>query len=136
MPAEPSADASSGFDRVARIEAAANGHFVTEATINGTAVEVVVDTGATGVALSYEDAEAIGISLTDADYTRESETANGRTRIAPIKLDEIRIGDVVVENVDAFVAEPGKLFGTLLGMTFLNRISRVDMRGRELVLEQ
>jgi len=127
---------NSGFERIVRIEAESNGHFVTEASINGSAVEVVVDTGATGVALSYEDAEAIGIRLSDADYTLFSETANGRARIALVKLDEIRIGDVVVEDVEAYVAEPGKLFGTLLGMSFLSRISRVDMRGRELVLEQ
>ena len=134
-PAEPSSEPAA-LDRSVRIEAQSNGHFVTEAMINDKAVEVVVDTGATGVALTYEDAEAMGISLSDADFTGVSQTANGESRIARVKLDEIRIGDVSVRDVDAFVAEPGKLFGTLLGMTFLKRLGHVDMRGNELILSQ
>ena len=134
--AEPSSSADAGSDRSVHIQAQSNGHFVTEASINDHPVEVVVDTGATGVALTYEDAEAMGISLSDADFTGISQTANGESRIARVKLDEIRIGDVSVRDVDAFVAEPGKLFGTLLGMTFLSRLGHIEMSGNELVLSQ
>ena len=49
-------------------------------------------------------------------------------------LDEVRLGDITVRNVEAYVTEPGALFATLLGMTFLSRLSRVDIRGKELVL--
>lgn len=125
-----------GFTVSTKIVAADNGHFITEAEINGSPIEVVVDTGATGVALRYEDAEEIGLTLSDEDFNIKSQTANGTSRVAKVELDEIRIGDVAVKNVEAYVAERGALFGTLLGMSFLNRISRVDMRGRELVLEQ
>jgi aspartyl protease family protein len=131
--ATPPADA---FSRTVTLKAAENGHFFSTIIVNGREVEVIVDTGATAVALSYEDAEALGISVTDSDFTHVSQTANGESRVAPITIDEINLGDITVRNVDGFVTEPGKLFQTLLGMTFLSRLSRVDIRGTELVLEQ
>ncbi len=97
---------------------------------------MLVDTGATGVALTYEDAEEIGLRLSDSDFTHVSRTANGNARIAPVTLSSIRIGDIEVKDVKAFVAEPGKLFATLLGMSFLSRLERVDIRGNKLVLQQ
>ena len=126
----------SGFDRIVFLQAGEDGHFEAEAYIDGKAINVLVDTGATGVALTYEDAEEIGISLSDADFTHVSRTANGNARIAPVTLSSIRIGDIEVKDVKAFVAEPGKLFATLLGMTFLSRLERVDIRGSKLVLQQ
>jgi aspartyl protease family protein len=129
-------EGGSGFERIVFLKASDNGHFEAEAYIDGKPVNVLVDTGATGVALTYEDAEAIGISLTDSDFTHVSRTANGTARIAPVTLSAIRIGDIEINDVEAFVAEPGKLFATLLGMTFLSRLERVDIRGSELVLQQ
>ncbi len=134
--AAPEGEDGSGFERIVFLKASDNGHFEAEAYIEGQAVNVLVDTGATGVALTYEDAEAIGIHLNDADFTHVSRTANGNARIAPVTLASIRIGDIEVKDVKAFVAEPGKLFATLLGMTFLSRLERVDIRGSELVLQQ
>ena len=55
---------------------------------------------------------------------------------APVVIDEIRIGDITVHDVEATIGEPGTKFITLLGMTFLSKLSRVDIRGRELVLVQ
>ena len=76
------------------------------------------------------------LRLTGDEFTMESRTANGTAKIAPVMLDRIRIGDIEVRDVEAFVAEPGKLFQTLLGMSFLRRLSQIDIRGRELVLVQ
>jgi aspartyl protease family protein len=134
--AETAVAAVSGFDRIVFLKAGANGHFEAEAYIEGKPVVVLVDTGATGVALTYEDAESIGLSVRDSDFTHVSRTANGNARIAPVTLASVRIGDIEVKDVKAFVAEPGKLFATLLGMTFLSRLERVDIRGSELVLQQ
>ena len=128
------AETASGHE--VHLLAADNGHFFSDVDLNGRTVNVVVDTGATGVALSYEDARAIGLRLSDAEFTMESQTANGTARIAPIMLDRVRIGEIEVRDVEAFVAEPGKLFQTLLGMSFLRRLSHIDIRGRELVLVQ
>jgi aspartyl protease family protein len=130
------AEDESGFDRIVFLQAGENGHFEAEAYINDKAVNVLVDTGATGVALTFEDAEEIGLSLSDSDFTQLSRTANGSARIAPVTIDSIRIGDIEVRDVKAFVAEPGKLFATLLGMSFLSRLERVDIRGNKLVLQQ
>jgi aspartyl protease family protein len=112
-----------------------DGHFHAEAYVNGRPVQVLVDTGATLVALSYEDARAAGVSVGDSDFTMWSSTANGRARFAPVMLDDVRIGDVTVRNVRAAVSEPGKLSTTLLGMSFLGQ-TRMQMQGGTLVLER
>ena len=119
-----------------RIQAGEGGHFFSQVEVNGRSITAVVDTGATGVALSYEDARAIGIRLDESDFTMDSQTANGSAKIAPITLDRVQIGDIEVRDVQAFVAEKGKLFQTLLGMSFLRRLSHIDIRGQELVLVQ
>lgn len=132
-PAVRQASASGGE---VRIHAGEGGHFFSDVEVNGRLISAVVDTGATGVALSYEDARTIGIRLDEADFTMESKTANGSAKIAPITLDRVQIGDIEVRDVQAFVAERGKLFQTLLGMSFLRRLSHIDIRGQELVLVQ
>ncbi len=105
-----------------------NGHFNTEAEINGRPIEVMIDTGATMVALSYEDAERAGLYLNDSDFTGAVTTANGVARVAPVTLDQVSIGDITVHDVPAAVTEPGRLKTSLLGMSFLSRLSRFDMR--------
>jgi aspartyl protease family protein len=112
-----------------------NGHFETTAEINGRPIDVLVDTGATLVALSYEDAERAGIYPRDSDFTQRTQTANGIGRAAPVMLERVTIGDITVRNVQASVAEPGRLFKTLLGMAFLSKL-RVEMRGGTLVLNE
>lgn len=132
----PETDSGNGFERRVHLRADDNGHFLSEIYVNGRPITAIVDTGATGVALSYEDAESLGIRLQDSDYTYTSQTANGSARIAPVMLDEIRIGDIAVRDVQAFVGQPGALSQSLLGMTFLGRLTEVGIRGQELVLEQ
>jgi aspartyl protease family protein len=129
----PRRSASSGAS--VELNRAPDGHFHAEAYINGRPVNVLVDTGATLVAMSYDDARAAGISVSDADFTQWSSTANGRARFAPVTLDDVRIGDVVVRNVRAAVSEPGRLDKTLLGMSFLGQ-TRMQMQGGSLSLEQ
>jgi aspartyl protease family protein len=118
------------------IEAGAYGHFETEAEINGRSVDVMVDTGASLVALSYDDAENLGIFVRPSDFTGVAKTANGSARVAPVTISRISIGDITVRNVPAVVSERGKSDRTLLGMSFLGRLSRVEMRGRTLVLQE
>jgi aspartyl protease family protein len=112
------------------------GHFLTEAEINGRDVGVMVDTGASLVALTYDDAERAGIFVRPSDFTHRAQTANGVARVAPVTIPRIRIGDVTVRNVDAVVSERGASNRTLLGMSFLGRLSRVEMRGSTLLLQE
>jgi aspartyl protease family protein len=120
--------------RVVEIRAGLRGHYVASAEINGRAVDVLIDSGASLVALSFDDAQRAGIYVHDGDFTERAHTANGVARVAPVTLDRISIGDVSVSNVAATVSEPGSLSTSLLGMSFLSRLQRVDMRPGVLIL--
>lgn len=109
------------------------GHFEASAEINGRSVDVLVDTGATLVALTYEDAERAGIYPRTSDFTQSVATANGVTKVAPVDIDSVSIGNITVHNVRGAVTERGKLQRTLLGMTFLSKL-HVEMRKNVLVL--
>jgi aspartyl protease family protein len=129
-----SVPASAG--RTVELKAGAYGHFHARAEINGQPISVMVDTGASIVALSFEDARAIGIYVRDSDFTHRVSTANGFARIAPITIDRITVGDIMVRDVSGAVMEAGKLGTTLLGMSFLSRLQRVDIRSGMLVLHE
>jgi aspartyl protease family protein len=122
--------------RVVELRAGAYGHFHTRAEINGRPISVMVDTGASMVALSFEDALEAGIQVRDRDFTHRVSTANGYARMAPVMIDRISIGDITVRNVSGAVLESGKLSTTLLGMSFLSRLQRVDIRSGTLVLQE
>ncbi|MDX2202403.1 MAG: TIGR02281 family clan AA aspartic protease [Hyphomicrobiaceae bacterium] len=129
-PVADSARAASGRSRggVVEIKAGAQGHYYAAAEINGRLVDVMVDTGASMVALTHEDAVKAGLQLRRTDFTKEVETANGVARYAPVTLQKVSIGNIELRDVTAAVAEPGRLRTTLLGMSFLSRLQRVDMR--------
>jgi aspartyl protease family protein len=118
------------------LEANAYGHFHVDATINGRTVELMTDTGATFVALSYETALDLGFTPASLKFSGRSNTANGIARVAPITLEAIRIGDIEIRDVAAVVAEPGKMNQNLLGMSFIAKLSGFELRGRQLVLSQ
>ncbi|MBX4953430.1 TIGR02281 family clan AA aspartic protease [Rhizobium binae] len=111
-----------------------NGHFEADVNVNGQPVEMLVDTGSSMVALSHEDAERIGIDLTGLTYSMTVMTANGRSRAAPITLDQVAIGPIVRDNVAASVAEDGRLDQSLLGMSFLETLGSMQMQTDELRL--
>lgn len=111
------------------------GHFNADAQINGRSISVMVDTGASLVSMSYEDAMAAGVSVRPDDFRYVSNTANGQARFAKVRLDEVRIGIISVRNVEAAVSQPGKLNQTLLGNSFLNKV-RYSVQGGMMVLEQ
>jgi aspartyl protease family protein len=130
-----SENATAKADGIVELKAQSNGHYYAEVEINGRPVDVLIDTGATMVALTYEDAEKAGIYLDKSDFTHGVSTANGVARIAPVTLGSVSIGGITVRNVKAAVTERGKLQTTLLGMTFLGRLERVDIRQGMLVLQ-
>jgi len=97
------------------------GHFVTIAAINGITVRVLVDTGASLVSMSSSEAKRLGINYT-AGQKAFSSTANGVVPTYRVKIDEVRIGDVTLNNVDGMVHVGDNLPIVLLGMSFLNRM--------------
>ena len=123
-------------DRTVVLKASPNGHFETAVLINGRRIDVMVDTGATLVALTYEDAEASGIFPRESDFKHKVNTANGVARVAAVTLDQVSIDDITIRNVNGFVAERGKLGTTLLGMSFLSKLSRAEMSRGTLTLQE
>jgi aspartyl protease family protein len=123
----PSADGSLSF------AASSDRHFWIEASVDGTRILFLVDTGATTVALSREDARTLGFNLRKLDYAQPIYTANGMARAAPVHLAAIRVGTIEVRNVAAFVAE-GDLPHSLLGMNFLERLGGVEIKGDRLTI--
>lgn len=99
----------------------AQGHFVATGAINGIAVRLLVDTGATQVSLNISEAKRLGIDYTAGQKTFTS-TANGTVPTYKIKLNEVRVGDIVLNNVDGMVHAGDSLPIVLLGMSFLNRM--------------
>ncbi|HEX2270689.1 MAG TPA: retropepsin-like aspartic protease [Pyrinomonadaceae bacterium] len=95
------------------------GHFFTTGQINGMSVRFLVDTGATSVALSATDARNLGINYR-AGKRGHANTANGVIPIYVIRLDNVRVGEITLNNVEATVSE-GPHHVALLGMSFLNR---------------
>jgi len=110
------------------------GDFAIDAQINGAPVAMVLDTGASSVVLTRDDAKAAGLPIEVLNYTVNIDTANGRTRAAPVTLDRIAVGTLVERSVDALVAQPGQLKTSLLGMSFLNRLQSWEVRGDRLLL--
>ncbi len=108
-----------GAGQSVNLAADERGHFVTLGSVNGGSVRFLVDTGATMIALPAADARRLGINYKQGRLGY-SKTANGVTPVYVVKLDSVKIGDVVINQVDAAVIENG-LDVALLGMTFLNR---------------
>lgn len=111
-----------------------DGHFTVASTVNGTSMPLLFDTGASAVVLSYRDAEKAGIPVDDLSFTLPVMMANGTGRAALVRLDRIEVGGIARRNVRAFVAENGALEGSLLGMTFLETLSRYSVEGDKLEL--
>ncbi len=100
------------------------GHFAVNAKVNNADVSLIFDTGASAVVLTEHDARLAGINTSALSYSVPVSTANGTGRAAAVKLDRIEIGGIVRNNIRAFIAEPGALETSLLGMTYLETLSR------------
>ncbi|MEL6266543.1 MAG: TIGR02281 family clan AA aspartic protease [Pseudomonadota bacterium] len=119
-----------------RLERGRDGHYRSEVRINGRPVTMMVDTGASMVVLPYEEVSRIGIDPTALEFNMPVSTANGRSTVAPITLGEVRVGDIIVREVPAAVAHPGRLHTGLLGMSFLDRLAETSFQGQQLFLRQ
>ncbi len=121
---------------ITRITADRNGHYVSDIEINGRRLNAIVDTGATLVALRYEDARALGIVFPGDRFDVGVRTANGSAQARRVRLRSVRLGAISLNEVDALVMGEGMLGTNLLGMSFLKRLSRYEVRGSTLVLER
>ncbi len=112
---------------------AGDGHFYAEVMVEGVPSQMLVDTGATVIALTGEDAQAIGIVWEPDDVRPVARGASGPVHGVPVTLQTVQLGDFEAESVEAVVIPEG-LGISLLGQSFLSRIERVEMSEREMVL--
>ncbi len=112
-----------------------DGHYHLAAKLNEKTVHFIVDTGASTVALTREDAQRIGIDTSNLAFVGQARTANGVVQTATVMIDSFQIGDISDDHVMAVVID-GELEQSLLGMSYLSRFARVSMEGERLLLER
>jgi aspartyl protease family protein len=110
------------------------GHFVLDVTVNGAPLRMLVDTGATFVALTPRDARAAGFAIRDLAFVGAARTAGGVVRVAPITLSEVSLDQLSVYDVKAAVIE--SLSMSLLGMSFLDRLKGYEMHDGKLYISR
>jgi len=129
LPATPMVTANGDVE----LRASNGGHFEANARINGETVRLLVDTGATTMALAPADAERIGFDLHALSFDRPVNTANGRTHVAFVRVDRVEIGSISLSDIGATVHKDG-LDQSLLGMNVLNRLGGFERNGDRLIL--
>lgn len=132
-PKPPPASASNS--RTVTLSRSKGGHFWTDARVDGRRLELVVDTGASTIALRASDAARLGIRPSARDYSVKVATANGITRAAQVQLRMVEVGNITVRDVPALVHADEALGVNLLGMSFLSKLRWTHERGK-LILEQ
>lgn len=123
-------------ERAHRISKSRNGHYLADARINGHLFEMLVDTGASTVALPESVAEEAGIFLQPSDYKVPVRTANGVTYGGSAVIRTFQVGRIRLQNVEALILKDDALRTPLLGMSALNQLQRFDFSNDSLLLVQ
>ena len=126
---------SAGGEQILVIHKGMSGHYEADVTIDGTPLRMLVDTGASSVVLSYEDAMRLGINPDNLVFSIDVSTANGRALAAPVTLREVAIGPIIRGTVRGMVTEQGRLDQSLLGMSFLETLGSIEITRDELRLK-
>jgi aspartyl protease family protein len=127
-------ETSAGGLTEVKIRRRLDGHFTASVAVNGETIPMIVDTGASSIVLTPEDAKKAGIDPKKLTYRIPVLTANGRTVAARVRLKEVAIGPLDRTKVEALVAQPGALTRSLLGMSFLSRLRSYEFSGDFLTL--
>jgi len=115
------------------LERSPSGHFFVDAEVDHDLVHFVVDTGATMVALTVDDARRLGIPFSESDFTVVGRGASGDARGIPVTIDRISVGGKEVRQVEGAIIQD--LDVSLLGQTYLTRLASVQMTGDQMRLE-
>lgn len=129
-------DAARSVDeRTIALRRADDGHFYARVRVNGTGIRFMVDTGATNLVLSQQDARRIGLAMDSLNYVVPTNTANGRVYGAGVVLDRVELGSFVDSGVRAMV-NGGRMNDSLLGMSYLDRFRSFSVEGDTLLLSR
>ncbi len=112
-----------------------DGHYYLPVLVNGEPINFLVDTGASQIVLSAQDAERAGIDPDQLNYFGRALTANGEVRTAPVRLETLTVGPITDQNVSAWVNE-GELHKSLLGMEYLHRFSNIQFADGRMILSR
>ncbi|QLC22262.1 TIGR02281 family clan AA aspartic protease [Parasphingopyxis sp. CP4] len=112
---------------------APDGHFYADVRVNGSTSRMMIDTGASSVVLTREDAQRAGIQARRGEFTATAQTAGGEIALKSVTIDRMALGSVDSRNVPAMVAE-NDLPISLLGQSFLERVGTVEISGDEMRL--
>lgn len=112
----------------------ARGHFNATLKLDGKAVDGLIDTGASAIVINEATARRLGYGVNSLDFKYPVSTANGRTKAAYIKLDRVELGNIRVRDVEAYVMKNEALSTTLIGMTFLRKLSSFKVENGTLKL--
>lgn len=112
-----------------------DGHYYLPVLVNGEPITFLVDTGASQIVLSAQDARRVGIDPDQLNYLGRASTANGEVRTAPVRLDSLELGPITDQNVSAWINE-GELDKSLLGMDYLHRFSNIQFTDGRLILSR
>jgi aspartyl protease family protein len=121
---------------VVELPAGPGGHYFADVEIEGARLRMLVDTGATVIALSGDDADKLGLRPAPSDFNVPVSTANGVNNAARARLREVRIGSINVAGVEALIMPRAAGTQSLLGMSFLKRLSSFNVDSQRLVLRQ
>jgi len=122
-------------ERTVKLRRADDGHFYARLTVDGTPLRFMVDTGASNLVLSRQDARRIGIALEDLNFVVPTSTANGRVLGAGVTLDKVELAGFVDHDVRAMV-NGGRMHTSLLGMAYLDRFGGFTVDGDLLLLSR
>lgn len=134
VPASPQSSLGNDGSNVVNIGRSNSGQFEVESSVNNSQVRFLVDTGASGIVLSWQDAQAAGIDVEALSFDVGTSTANGDALAARARIDEMMVGTIIRRNMRAFVSQEGKLDQSLLGMEFLNSLSSYKVKQDEMTL--
>ena len=135
IPGSPISATNEDGRKTVTLVRAPNGHFEADMRANGASVRFLVDTGASSIVLSFDDAQQAGIEVGSLNYSVRTQTANGTGRSARARLNTLELGHIQRRNVPVLVAERGKLDQSLLGQLFLESLTAYQKRGDRLTLE-
>ena len=122
-------------ERTIALRRADDGHFYARVLVNGAEIRFMVDTGATNLVLSQQDARRIGLAMDNLNYVLPVSTANGTVYGAGVVLERVKLGGFVDTDVRAMV-NGGRMSVSLLGMSYLDRFRRFSVEGDRLLLSR
>ncbi len=122
-------------DGAISVPRAADGHFYLTLRLDGVPVRFVVDTGASDVVLSQQDARRVGIDPQALAYTGRAQAANGEVATAPARIGRVELEGITDRNLRVRV-NGAEMDGSLLGMSYLRRFARLEIAGDRLLLER